>query len=144
MLISFSLSAQSDKQVAQLYEHYAKADETISFSLSHSILNAIDMDVDLESYTRHVEGDFETIRLVIFEKARSGQVAFRKIQNQLEGWGYLKLNIKEHGSDKNLKLFALKESGFYRHIVALVNDDGDDEALMLMFTGKLTVKPARS
>lgn len=144
LLLSFSLSAQSDAQIEQLYQHYAKADETISFSFSHSILNAIDMDIDMESYTRNVEGDFETIRLVIFEKPTQGASALRKVESRLNAWNYQRVKLNEHKTEKDLRLFALKENGVYRHIVALVNDKDDEEAVMLIFTGKLTVNPNKS
>lgn len=144
LVLSISLSAQSDAQIEQLYQHYAKADETISFSFSHSILNAIDMDVDLERYTRNVEGDFETIRLIIFEKPAKGASALRKVAHKLKSWQYQRIRLEHKNSDAELQLFALKENGFYRHVVALINHRDDEEAILLLFTGKLTVKPHKS
>lgn len=143
ILLGPQLSAQSDEQVDEIYRHYARAQETMSFSFNKQMLNAIDLDLEWENYTKEVEGDFETIRMIIFTEQAAGKRSLALIQRKLKDWGYQQIELPEDEKQENLTLLALKENGRYRHVFALIKDRDESEAMLLAFTGNLIVKNKR-
>ncbi len=147
VILAFIILATSHKVFAQdkagfseVFEEYAQRDNTISFTFTKELLDAVDIDVEWEEKIRNVSGDIYRMRFIAFDKKDECNKILSHLDQEIKRLGYpaIPYNFNYSSDTHQFRMYGKKNNNYYRQVHLLIKDD-DGRAFLISVDGKLKV-----
>lgn len=143
LAISLGASAQGDDLIESIYRDYSGNKFSLNINLGEDFLEDIDLDIDTDDFRQNISGEVRKLRFIKFDEFRPALRSEKEIIGKLfkEGYEYVSVD-KDWDIDEETQILVFKKAGSNRtpHLIMMINDRDDREALMLIFSGQLIFK----
>ncbi|MGB0177809.1 MAG: DUF4252 domain-containing protein [Owenweeksia sp.] len=141
LLVAITTAFGQDKAgFVRVFEEYAQRDNTISFTFSKEMLDAVDIDLEWEEKIQNISGDIYQVKFIAFDRLDENDKIISRLDGEIRKLGYPVIPYKpDHTDDiREFRLYGKKDNDHYRQVHLLVKD-GDGRAYLISVDGKLKV-----
>ncbi len=134
-------NAQDRSGFSNVFDTYSQRENTVSFNLNKTMLDAVDIDLEWEEKMRHVSGDIHRLRFLAFDKNDESSKIVKSLDQKIRDLGYPVIPFKpdlDTDDIKQFKLYGVKEGAYYKQVHLLLQDD-EGRAFLISVDGKLKV-----
>jgi len=140
--LALGLSGQSLPEVDELYNDYSSGDGVMAMSLSHEMLDAVDLDFDWDEQMKHLSGDIYQIKFITFSESQDATKKIRSLDGKLGKLTLKEIKVPMDKSDTDLRfarIYGKKDNGYYENVVLLALTE-DNIGFFVAINGKLKVE----
>lgn len=136
-----SAQAQSSSQMDELYSRYSTGDGVFAMSLNKEMLDAVDMDFDLDDHLKNVSGDIYRVKFISFTDKKISAVRLKRLDTDIAATGLEEMQLPTEEGLEDLKFFKVygESKGEYLENVYLLVLTEDETGLFLSLNGKLKI-----
>ncbi len=137
------LYAQGEDPVDQIYREYQGDKVSLSLNIGGDILEDFDLDIDTDEMRQVIKGDVEKLRIIQFDDYQPALRSQKDIITKLFKAGYEYVSVENQWEiDEDSQVLIFKKAGRPRspHLIMMINDRDDREALLLILSGDIIFK----
>jgi hypothetical protein len=139
-LFTFSGIAQNSDPIEDIYRRYEGEKFSVALNLDASIFEDFDIDIDTDDLQQRIRGTVKRVRFIGFEDYRPGLRNEKQIIEELLRLGYeLADTPSEWNEDDDHQLLILKKKGktYSPHLILIINDRNERDAVVLILSGSI-------
>ncbi|GEM_PF-1650327 len=143
LVLGLGASAQGDELIESIYREYSGNKLSLNINLGEDFLDDIDLDIDTDELRQNISGEVRKLRFIKFDDFAPALRNEKEIIERLFAGGYEYVPVeKDWDIDEDTQILIFKKAGTNRtpHLILMINDRDDREALMLIFSGQLEFK----
>lgn len=135
-----SLPAQDTDGFEEAFARYAHRRDAVSFTLTKTLLDVVDLDLEWEEQIRHVTGDIYQVRFILFDEDDRHAMIVQNFAQHIRDLGYetIRFEDDELKDLQYFKVFGKRSKGYYHQLHVLLRDE-DGRAYFFSVDGKLRV-----
>ncbi len=148
LLLTFSLlgsivMAQDKSKLYDLIDNYSQREGAFALSLNRNMLDAVDLDFDLEEHMKNVSGDIHEIKLLVFSRTDEAHKLVKKLDAGIAKAGFERQDFELEESDlRFFRIYGNNKGKTFENVQILAHTE-DNNVIMLAINGKLKVKNIR-
>ncbi len=144
LLLLFSFLASAQKYDAQkVYNLFETQDDVIILSLKKELLDAVDLDLDIEEQLKHIEGDITYMKTLIASSKESAMAIAQDLKNEMDQLRYKVTHVnKENDSvetEGDLYMYTKSKGNKISEIHFLSINQQDSGLFFFTILGDLTL-----
>lgn len=140
LTMSLGLQAQEEDLMESIYREYSGNKFSLNINLGRDFLDNIDLDIDTDDLRQHVKGDVRRLRFIKFDDFRPALRSQKEIIQKLFNAGYEYVSVEDEWDiheETQVLIFKKKASRKTPHLIVMINDRDDREALLIILSGEL-------
>ena len=140
-----SLATAQDLSPDDLYDDYSERNGVFAMSLNHDLLDAVDVDFELDEKMKNISGDIYRVKFIAFGEEANASKAIKSMSSELRKTDVREIPLPKDMEDEDLeyiRLFGEKDGDYYKNLYLLILSDDGETGLYLAVNGKLKIKKA--
>ena len=138
-LFTFSGMAQNDDLIEYIYRRYEGEKFSVALNLDASIFQDFDIDIDTEELQQRISGTVRRLRFIGFEDYRPGLRNETQIIKDLLKQGYEIVEMPKEWDEEDSQMLILKLKGktYSPHLIVIINDRNERDAMVIILSGSI-------
>jgi len=142
-LFGFLAQAQDKDKLYALINEYSQRDGSFALSLNKDMLDAVDLDFDLDEHMKHISGDIYEVKLLLFSEDDQSKKLISRLDAGIKESGFKPIDFEPKDPDlKFFQIYGHHKKKVFDNIQILTLTETNN-VIMLAINGKLKVKNLR-